>query len=499
MVKEYCLSNPSLLLSCDLAAEFPLYVYLGDDKQTLLYADSITELLDDARVQKPLKISHKGISFLLQSGVVPLPYSIYKNIFILGIGNSAKISTQEERIVIDFSYKFPFENAKRFHADEMALDSEEILQLIAEATISRIDTNKPTFLFQSAGKDSNMIALALARAGYQDKVTFVSHKSKGDKDESEIAQSIANKLGFKHKILHEADDFNSKHLNAIDEYFTNAPFPCMDSVTLAYPLYVAQMPELKGANIIDGMGNDVYIGHIPSKKEYRNQKLSKILKYGRFLTQYARSEFPLHIAGKTRSEWTGLNGFSFSDTDKIFKKAFNVADFWSQKDNDMRHSDYFDFRATIRGGMIDGEMFCRKVRNFADVIGANMIFPYANEKVATYFASMPEEYLFDRKLLKNKLIFRKILKEELDLDSDKLGKMIFVYDSRSVVLQNWAIITQEIYECKFWDADGIRLVIERMKTSMEQQNWEAGAAGRLIYGIYLLSAWLNKNRWLERI
>jgi asparagine synthase (glutamine-hydrolysing) len=378
----------------------------------------------------------------------------------------------------------------------MTPDSEEILQLIAEATISKIDKDKPTFLFQSAGKDSNMIALALAKAGYQDKVTFISHKSKGDKDESEIAASIAKKLGFRHKILQEVDNLNTQHLDAIDEYFTNAPFPCLDSVTLAYPLYGAQMPELRGANIIDGMGNDKYMGHMPSKKEYRHQNLSKFLKYGRFLTKYARSESPLHIAGKTRSEWTGLSGLSFSDTSKIFKKAFDVAYTWKQMDNS---SDYLDFRATIRGRMIDSEMFCRKVRNFADVINANMIFPYTNEKVATYFATMPENYLFDRKKFQNKLIFRAILKKELELDSDKLGKMAFVYDSQSIILQNWEIIIQEIYECAFWDNRGIKSVIERMRNSMDKKNWEAGAAGRLIYGIYLLSAWLNKNRWIERI
>jgi hypothetical protein len=36
---------------------------------------------------------------------------------------------------------------------------------------------------------------------------------------------------------------------------------------------------------------------------------------------------------------------------------------------------------------------------------------------------MPEAYLFDRKLLKNKLILRKILDEHIGLDSDQIGKI----------------------------------------------------------------------------
>ena len=69
-----------------------------------------------------------------------------------------------------------------------------ILELLANATIERIDKNKPSFLFHSAGKDSNTIALSLAEAGWQNKVTLITHKSKGNADESEISSKIAKNL-----------------------------------------------------------------------------------------------------------------------------------------------------------------------------------------------------------------------------------------------------------------------------------------------------------------
>src|SRR5690606_31202479 len=100
-----------------------------------------------------------------------------------------------------------------------------ILEMLAEATISRIDQSKPSFLFHSAGKDSNSIALALAEAGWQDRVTLVTHKSKGSVDESEISARIAKNLGFKHCVLHEVDNFKQEHDQAIESYFANAPFP----------------------------------------------------------------------------------------------------------------------------------------------------------------------------------------------------------------------------------------------------------------------------------
>lgn len=70
-------------------------------------------------------------------------------------------------------------------------------------------------------------------------------------DETEISAQIAKQLGFKHQILHEVDQLQAEHKHAINDYFVNAPFlhrPCH----LGLSLYAHQVPELKGANIIDG-------------------------------------------------------------------------------------------------------------------------------------------------------------------------------------------------------------------------------------------------------
>lgn len=493
MINQYTPNQPNLVLESDLAGEFPLYLYWPQDQSTLLYSTSITELLDDARVPKPLKVSHEGLSFLLQSGVVPPPKTAYQDIYIVGIGDKAQVSTVNGKVNVAFSHQFPFMNANRLPAGEMQPDEDLILQMLAEATISRIDETKPSFLFHSAGKDSNSIALALAEAGWQDKVTLITHKSKGAADESEISAKIAKQLGFKHQVLHEVDQLQAEHHQAIEDYFINAPFPCTDNVTLAYPLYAHQLPELKGANIIDGMGNDVFIGHIPSQSEYKRQQLSKYLKHSRFLSKHFPSESLFHVAGRTRAEWTGLSGLSYSDTKKILPDALDVSDFWFSKDN---NQDYLDFRPSIRGTIIDQEIFTRKARNFADSIGSNMILPWANQQVAEYFAKMPEEHLFDRKTLKNKLILRKMLKERNIVDSDALGKMGFSYDSRSIVLQNWENITQEITDCQLWNQPGLVKVITRMKNRMNGNGWGAGAAGRLLYRIYLISAWVNHNKYV---
>lgn len=134
---------------------------------------------------------------------------------------------------------------------------------------------------------------------------------------------------------------------------------------------------------------------------------------------------------------------------KILNTAYDTSNYWYAKDHKNIHFDYLDHRGDIRGCMIDTETFQRKARNFADTTTSNLILPFTNEAVASYFAQMPETYLFDRKLLKNKLILRKILKERIELDSDKLGKLGYTFDFIGIIKNNWEFISHEILSCVF--------------------------------------------------
>lgn len=499
MINQYTPNQPSQELKSDLAGEFPIYLYWPQDKSTLLYSTSIIDLFDDSRIPKPLKVSTEGLSFLLQSGVVPPPKTAFEDVYILGIGDKAQVSTVNGKIDIQFSHEFPFLNANRLQADEMQPDEDLILQMLAEATISRIDESKPSFLFHSAGKDSNSIALALAEAGWQDKVTLITHKSKGEADESEISVKIAKQLGFKHQVLHEVDQLQAEHKQAINDYFVNAPFPCTDNVTLAYPLYTQQLAELKSANIIDGGGNDSHMMSPPTSRELKVLPLSKLMHHASFMRHFIKSESLLSPLIRTPSEWCGIgmSGLSFADTKKVLPDAINVYQYW-QKESQLRKDwDLFDFKTDMYSTRTIAEVHIRKARNFADSINSIMILPFAYQQVAEYFAKMPEQYLFDRKALKNKLILRKILKDRIDLDSDALGKMGWSYDSSSIVIQNWESVTKEIEQCSLWNQKNADSIINRLLRIMQSSHKYSELSGRLIYRLYLVASWKNKNKYLN--
>lgn len=498
MVNQYLANQQSIILNSDLAGEFPIYLYWSKQQNILLYSKSIKELLNDVRIPKPLSICDRGLSFLLQSNVVPPPQTAYKNIYILGIGDKAKACTINNKISVEFDHNFPFFNNYRLSAGEMKPDENFILQIIAEAAIDRIDKSKPTFLFHSAGKDSNSIALALAEAGLQKNITLVSHKSEGKANESEISKKIAKQLGFNHKVIYKKNVLENKNKTEIENYFKNISFPSTDGVTLGYPLYINQLPELKSANIIDGGGNDSYMMILPSNRDLKIFPISRITNNLSFLRNFIKSESLLSPFIKTPAEWCGMSGLSFRDAKKIFNASENIFSYWKQKSLLTKSLDYIDFKTSILTPIIASELHIRKVRNFTDSTDSNLILPFANEKVAKYFSKMPEKYLFDRKSLRNKIILRKILKDRIDLDSDVLGKMSWNYDPSTILKQNWDWFFQEINNSELWNKNELNMILNRFyKIMVREQNYYSNFAGRQIYKLYLLSIWKRKNKYLN--
>jgi asparagine synthase (glutamine-hydrolysing) len=170
-----------------------LYFYLSPDKKCLILSSSAKELLNHVlSLGYPLTLSLKGISFFLQSGVIPTPSSIYEEVYVLSIGDYAAITSREGKLEIEFYHEFPYPNSKRIPGKKAELD--KILSLLAKSILRKIDPLRKIFLFQSVGKDSNTILLALIEAGLKDNATALTLALPGSKkDESNLASEIAKK------------------------------------------------------------------------------------------------------------------------------------------------------------------------------------------------------------------------------------------------------------------------------------------------------------------
>lgn len=82
-VREITSEDIPIVLEGSKTLENPLYVYFSPSREFLLVSENLKDLLKSPKIEKPLEINEEGISFLLQSGVVPTPHTLYKNLFVL--------------------------------------------------------------------------------------------------------------------------------------------------------------------------------------------------------------------------------------------------------------------------------------------------------------------------------------------------------------------------------------------------------------------------------
>lgn len=495
MIHSYKQGQPSLHLKPDLAGQKPIYIFWEKDKKSLLYSTSITLLLNNLRSKNPLEVSQKGLSFLLQSGFIPTPFSIFSKVYILGLGDTAEVSTLKDKIEVTFSHHFPFYSSNRNNILETPPNTEQLLELIAEATIDKLDESKDSFLFHSSGKDSNTIALALAQAGYQNKVNLLTHKANGAKDESQISARIAKKLGFKHRVISNNSIEELALKKSMDFFFYNSPFPSTDKVTLGYSQYAYRIPALKNSNIIDGGGNDSYMGILPNKKEVIALKIPKIISQNSILRKAFTSESVLLPSTRTAAEWFGITGLSFLDAKIIYPPVSNVYTYWKEQSLIKERKNLIDFKTSLFTPTVASELHIRKVRSFTDSIQSNLVLPFMDEKVALFFFNLPEEYLFDYKTKRNKLILRQLLKSKNVVDSDLVGKLGFAYDIKPYITNHLEDVFNEIKACVYWEKQGCTNLLGRLLQSMNSSGRKRVIGFSLIFNLYMISIWLNKNKY----
>jgi len=470
-----------------------LYFYLSPDKKCLILSSSAKELLNHIlSLGYPLTLSLKGISFFLQSGVIPTPSTIYEEVYVLSIGDYAAITSREGKLEIEFYHEFPYPNSKRIPGKKTELD--KILSLLAKSILRKIDPLRRILLFQSVGKDSNTILLALIEAGLKDKVTALTLALPGSKkDESKLASEIAKKVGVRHKKLFLPKSINSRDWDLFIRYFENIPFPCADGASLAYPLYQLTF-DLSESNILDGSGVDYYFGHVPRPIEYKRQKLYPKFKFLRPIGEALSTGNLFHKLARARCEMAGFIGITLSDLKRFFPEAIPVYPYWFSEDEKRKGWDYFDLKADVWATHAELGNVIRKVSNFTEVFNANLVLPFADEDLADYVGSLDEAEVFDRKNFKNKLPLRKLLYERLGLDSDKIRKYSYGFPTFEVLeslLENR--VKEEILNCKLWDRKEMekfyKILVERAKND---KLWQ-----RIFERLFLLSAFLNHSKFLN--
>lgn len=296
---------------------------------------------------------------------------------------------------------FEFRLSKSTHQSSPL--STALLDRIAGACLDSIKSD--TLLLLSSGKDSVGLLLGYAEAGiHVDCLSVVS-----DKEEEDWIAKTARHLGHKVSFVRSNDILRFLESTELDLHPDLGV--CYDQAIIVMDAALAIFSAHKGINIIDGMGNDIYFGHIPSRNQLRSANFGSIFPIFRSLpglSFYLRSPYKAHGLATATS-------FIFKSAKSSCHEILNELPYASNEE------DIVDYRAFVRGGLIDNFVYAEKTRILARKYQCIVNFPWTNGDLMRYVFNLPNNCKFNFSSLTNKILLRKLLSEKLDYNRPKRG------------------------------------------------------------------------------
>ena len=251
--------------------------------------------------------------------------------------------------------------------------------------------------------------------------------------------------------------------------------------------------DFSGSNLLDGSGNDYYFGHVPRPIEYKRQKIYQKFKFLRPLGEHLPSGNIIYRLARSRCEMVGFTGITLADLLKFYPQAEPVYPYWFSEDEKRKDWDYFDLKADVWVTHAEFGNVIRKVSNFTELFGINLVLPWADEALADYIGSLDEAEVLDRGNFKNKLPLRRLLYERLGIDSDKIGKFSYSFPTLSFLEMMKDRVKEEVLSCKVWERKGIekfwRILEERAK---KDKLWQ-----KIYERLFFLSSFINHSKYLN--
>ena len=166
---------------------FRRLIHVGPEVITL--ANEWKELSD--AVGQQFHPDPKSAALLLRFGFVPVPRTLFSNVFQAGIGDTLTIDLRTG--TLSHSYEYPFLIAKSRQIETWR--PEAFTDLLCASCERVVPPN--AVLMLSAGKDSTALLLALQRIGRKD-VLCVTYDADYREPEAELAGAFAREMGFRH-------------------------------------------------------------------------------------------------------------------------------------------------------------------------------------------------------------------------------------------------------------------------------------------------------------
>ena len=481
--ESFVVSNvqPQVIVGSRTCADV-LYLSLIDG-QPMTSNDVVDVLVARHRAGLAIEVNHAALSHLLHDGFVPPPLTVYRDIFAIGVDLRAEVKAG----AVSFIRDFPFENRKS--PLDGVPDTSTLLQRLGQATKAACAQNREALLMLSSGLDSTSLAVAAKDAGRND-ILCVTYGESEDDPEVIVARNTCRRLGLRH----EPHLFDPRHLQIradLVAYGESVPLPCTDPALPACISLVRQFGNSRNV-ILDGSGNDYYFWRPPRRLDL----LKTWLGLGRFpVVDRLRPLLPMQLRRErilaSPLELLLLNGvwLRYHESRRFYPEAVDTHKYWLRESGAHEFARE-EFQHCLKMIYMGPAAFMLKTRNAAQAVGATARFPWADDAVADYCFSLPEEARFDRKHRKSKTIIRQMLWEALSYDANVVGKHHFSFGKRNFLRHHLSFCRNEILGCTLWSR-GVERTFQHLAGLLERGQQTENA----LLSMFMVSLW--HNRWIQ--
>jgi len=471
-------------------------VFSGDDSgagETLLYLDArrvalfsgwpaLERTLTDAGL---LEIDPAGCQFFLAYGLVPPPYTLYANVYVLGVGDRLEIDLDRD----DASFRVEFPYFDRCSSQDGKFDSARLLRLLGGAVARALPPGVPAAFMQSSGKDSTGLLVGLREAG-RSEVRAVTYDASYREEEGPIAAELARRFGVEHQVVPANPEGECR---AFLSFAERSPSICADLTLPAY-LYSLERAGVAGGVVLDGLGNDAYMGYVQPRTE---AWLSALSAPRRWPATWGRLEVPsLGSRGSyllksvlmypAERSLAGSRLAPSTVTDLVPVDT-PFSGYFAELDRRLRGLSPTDFRAYVRGRIFDGCETMPKGRLAAAHHGARAVYPYCDAELIDYCFGLPVADRYDPRRRRNKLALRRLLEQEVGESHYLRHKGSFRCDVLRFVEVNQAVIRGEL--------DAARALFENWDYWIEflfrrRSNY---VHAYMLTTLFMLAAWLVRR------
>ena len=363
-------------------------------------------------------------------------------------------------------------------------------ELIARATDEGIKAvGGDAALMLSSGKDSVALAVALADTG-NTQVECFTFASDTDDTEHLYAAQLCKRLGLTHHTVTPDDDALTR--SVLMRFFEESSQPTGD-LSITASMLIAERYGYGRGGLMDGIGNDPYMGSIPTGRNrlkwnlrVRNRKLSGIINR-RIPVDSGINYFTRSRHGTLAS----LRMFRSHDIQRFYPEAIDSDDVWYGLDP-MEGSDPVAWSSDVRRLLVDGRTLAKALRT-AEAADLTSIVPYRDEAVAEYYLHLPEASRLDRKTGTNKVLLRQMLSEAIGYDEAEVGANWFSFDGQRFLLENASWVRDEILGCSLWGSEMEAMLDEWMAALPER-----GLLHHSLHALFNVSGWHNHSRYVRR-